>query len=86
MPLYLREGAVVPTGPVVQRVGERPTDPLTVVVAPFEQAGRTELTVPVDGREVTLGYEARAGRHQGEVEGHHGEVLLDAPPGVELRR
>jgi hypothetical protein len=52
MPLYLREGAVVPTAPVMQWVGERPTDPLTVV-APF---------------------------------GHHGEVLLDAPPGVELRR
>jgi hypothetical protein len=42
--------AVVPTGPVMQRVGERPTDPLTVVVAPFEHAGRTGLTAPVDGR------------------------------------
>ena len=30
--------------------GERPTDPLTVVVAPFEHAGRTGLTAPVDGR------------------------------------
>jgi hypothetical protein len=34
MPLYRREGALIPMGPVVQWVGERPTDPLTVVVAP----------------------------------------------------
>jgi alpha-glucosidase (family GH31 glycosyl hydrolase) len=71
MRLYLREGAVIPMGPVVQRMGERPTDPLTVVVAPFEKARRTEVRVPVDGH---------------EVEGHPGQVVLDAPPGVELRR
>ena len=61
MPLYLREGAVIPMGPVVQWVGERPAD-------------------------VSIGYEARAGRHQVRVEGHADEVVLDAPAGVELRR
>ena len=54
MPLYLREGAVIPMGPVTQWVGERPCDPLTLVVAPFEADGRP------------------------------GEVVLDAPTGVEL--
>jgi alpha-glucosidase (family GH31 glycosyl hydrolase) len=86
MPLYLREGAVIPIGPVVQWVGERPTDPLTVVVAPFDVAGRTELRVPVDGWDVTIRYKAWAGRHTVEVGGHPGDVVLDAPPGVEVRR
>jgi alpha-D-xyloside xylohydrolase len=86
MPLYLREGAVVPMGPVVRWVGERPADPLTVVVAPFEEDGRTELQVPTGGGEATVRYQARAGRHQVEVAGHPGELVLDAPPGVELRR
>jgi hypothetical protein len=37
--------------------------------------------------EVTVvGYQARAGRQQVKVEGHPGEVVLDAPAGVELRR
>jgi alpha-glucosidase (family GH31 glycosyl hydrolase) len=85
MPLYLREGAVVPMGPVMRHVGERPTDPLTVVVAPFRRAGRTELRLPLDGREVTVRYRARAGRHQVTVDGHPGRVVLDAPAGVELR-
>jgi alpha-glucosidase (family GH31 glycosyl hydrolase) len=85
MPLYLREGAVIPMGPVTKWVGERPTDPLTLVVAPFEEDGRTELRVPLDGREVAVRYRAGAGRHQVEVEGHPGRVVLDAPAGVELR-
>jgi hypothetical protein len=85
MPLFLQAGAVVPMGPVTQHVGERPTDPLTVLVAPFQRAGRTELRLPLDGREVTIRYRARAGRHRVTVDGHPGQVLLDAPAGVELR-
>jgi alpha-glucosidase (family GH31 glycosyl hydrolase) len=84
MPLYLREGAVIPMGPVTQWVGERPCDPLTLVVAPFEADGRTELAVPADGRQVAVRYQARGGRHRVEVDGHPGEVVLDAPDGVEL--
>jgi hypothetical protein len=37
MPLYLRKGAVIPMGPDLRWVGERPTDPLPVVVASFEE-------------------------------------------------
>jgi alpha-glucosidase (family GH31 glycosyl hydrolase) len=85
MPLLLREGAVVPMGPVMQWVGERPTDPLTVLVAPFQRDGRTELRLPLDGREVTIRDRARAGRHRVTLDGHPGLVLLDAPAGVELR-
>jgi alpha-glucosidase (family GH31 glycosyl hydrolase) len=85
MPLFLREGAVIPKGPVVQRVGEGPTDPLTLVVAPFQRAGQSELRVPVDGRQVTVHYQARSRRRQVAVDGHPGRVVLDAPPGVELR-
>ena len=86
MPLYVREGAVIPMGPDLRWMGERPTDPLTVVVAPFEDGGRTERTVPVDGHEVTIRYQAGDGRHRVEVDGHPGQVVLDASAGVELRR
>ena len=46
--------------------------------------GRTELAVPVDRRRVAVRYRARAGRHRVEVDGHPGQVVLDAPAGVEL--
>jgi alpha-glucosidase len=32
--LFIREGAVVPLGPVMQYVGEKPLDPLTLVINP----------------------------------------------------
>jgi alpha-glucosidase (family GH31 glycosyl hydrolase) len=85
MPLCLREGAVISMGPDLRLVGERPTDPLTVVVALFEDAGRTVLAVAVDGREVAIRYQAGAGRHRVEVDGHPGRVVLDGPAAVELR-
>jgi hypothetical protein len=66
--------------------GERACEALTVAVAPYEQEGTTELEVPVDGRQVTIRYQARAGRHLAAVDGHPGRVELDAPLAVELRR
>jgi hypothetical protein len=42
--------------------------------------------IKVDGRGVTIRYEAEESRHTVEVAGHLGEVVLDAPPGVEVRR
>ena len=40
--------------------------------------------MPLDGRQVAVRYQARAGRHRVEVDGHPGQVVLDAPAGVEL--
>jgi alpha-glucosidase (family GH31 glycosyl hydrolase) len=62
------------------------TDWWTRERAPFEEAGRTELRVPVDGRGLAIRYEARTRRHLVEIGGHPGRVVLDAPAGVELRR
>jgi alpha-glucosidase len=35
--LFIREGAIVPTGPVVRHADEKPLDPLTLLVCPDEQ-------------------------------------------------
>ncbi len=45
-----------------------------------------ELAVPLDGREAAIRYATGADRHRVEVEGHPGEVVVDASAGVELRR
>ena len=40
LPLFAREGAIIPLGPVIQYVGERPEDPVTLAcyLGPVEQA------------------------------------------------
>jgi alpha-glucosidase len=43
MPIFLREGAVLPTWPVMNHVGERPVDPLTLDVFPGASASRDTL-------------------------------------------
>lgn len=63
MPLYIREGAVIPMGPVLNYVGEKPTAKLDVRVSLFEGPGRRKLRVPVDGKFITLDYESTGRKH-----------------------
>jgi len=60
IPLYLREGAVMPMGPVMNYVNEKPVDVLEVLIAPFAHDGRTVLTVPLKQRQIQLDYTADA--------------------------
>ena len=55
LPLFVRAGAIVPLGPVVQHTGERPLDEVTLLIYP-EGASRFELYED-DGR--TNAYRAR---------------------------
>jgi alpha-D-xyloside xylohydrolase len=83
-PLFVREGAVVPLGPPMQHVGERPTDPLTLVVAPFSASGETRLALEVDGAAVEVTYSATDSEHVVRVSGARGRVELDALPGGDV--
>ncbi len=80
LPLYLREGALVPLGPERQYVGERPVDRVTVRVARFEGDGRAAFSAPVEGGVLALDYEAAGGRHRVRFSAPEGvRVAFDAP-------
>jgi alpha-glucosidase len=62
LPLFAREGAIVPLGPVMQYVGERPTDPVTLACylgAPGSRAAG--VLYEDDGQ--TLAYRSGTMRH-----------------------
>ncbi len=67
---------MVPTGPVMGRVGEHATDPLTVVVAPFEGEGDNAVAWPDRDGSISIRYEAAQG-HAVRVDGAPGSVELD---------
>ena len=56
LPLYLREGAVVPMGPVLNYVDEFPVREITLRIAPFERPGETTFTVPVNEESIPVRY------------------------------
>jgi alpha-D-xyloside xylohydrolase len=64
LPLYVREGAIIPLGPDQQYVGDKPVDHLTLLVSLFTGDGQTSLTIPVAGGELTLSYMAAGGQHR----------------------
>jgi alpha-D-xyloside xylohydrolase len=63
LPLWLREGAVIPLGPVVDYVDQQPQSELTLRIAPFEGDGVRDLRVPAPSGELLVCYRASGGRH-----------------------
>jgi len=74
LPLFVRAGAIIPMGPVMQHSSERPLDELTLRVHP---EGTTRFTLYEDD-----------GRTQGYREGRYARILFEcvaAPDGVTVR-
>ncbi len=63
MPLYLREGAIVPMGPVMPYVDAKPVKDAEVRIAPFTKRGRSRLDVHLNGKWVPITYEYSSSGH-----------------------
>jgi hypothetical protein len=89
IPLWLREGAVVPLGPVTDHVDQRPLEALTLRIAPFRGDGERALEVPTAEGVLRVAYRAAGGRHTLTASpGVHWEREAVGPggPSIELRR
>ncbi len=63
IPLYVREGAVIPMAPVMSHVEAEPVKQITLRIAPFRESGKTRFRCPVNGRWVSIVYECAKGKH-----------------------
>ena len=61
LPLYVREGAIIPMGPVMNYVDEFPVEKIDLYISLFEGAGRSEFQVPVNDELVGVEYVAAGG-------------------------
>jgi alpha-D-xyloside xylohydrolase len=84
LPMYLREGAVVPMGPEMAHVGERPTDPLVLRIGPRTSDGSTVFAAPLSDGELRIEYRTTGGRHEVAVDGAPGAVELDVAGGIDV--
>jgi len=63
LPLYIREGAIIPMGPVMNYVDEFRVEKIDLYVSLFEDDGRSEFRVPVNDELVEVEYVAAGGSH-----------------------
>jgi len=63
LPLYIREGGIVPMGPIMNYVDEIKTEEIEVKIAKFEGDGKTSFVVPVNGERILIEYTASNGKH-----------------------
>ncbi len=64
LPLWLREGAVIPLAPAMDYVDQHPLDELTLRIAPFVRDGVRELSIPGPGDDLHVSYRAADGLHR----------------------
>jgi alpha-D-xyloside xylohydrolase len=90
LPLFVREGGIIPLGPAMNYVDEKPVDKITLRIAPFDSEGESRFEVRVGDELVAVRYSATAGRHAVHIgEGRVPfaiDVLGPEPPGVEVVR
>ena len=67
IPMFVREGAVIPMGPVMPYVDAEPVKLITLRIAPFRESGETSVRVPVNGRRVAVTYRCVNGKHSVSV-------------------
>ena len=49
VPIYVRGGAIIPTGPALKYVGEKPVDPITFSIYPDERGSASMTLYEDDG-------------------------------------
>jgi alpha-D-xyloside xylohydrolase len=64
IPLYVREGRVIPLMESMDYIGQRPMRSIELRVAPFTGDGETAFTAPVDESWADIRYQAANGRHR----------------------
>jgi alpha-D-xyloside xylohydrolase len=72
LPLFVREGSIVPMGPEVQYVGEKPLDPLTLDIYPADEGSFTLLDEI--GGQIELSYRFDRDGLTLNVDGYRGQV------------
>jgi alpha-D-xyloside xylohydrolase len=63
LPLWAREGAIIPMGPAMSHTGEFPVEEIVLRIVPFQGDGESEFVVPVNDERFAVRYTASGGEH-----------------------
>ena len=79
VPMYVRGGAIIPTGPAMNYVGEKPTNPLEFQIYPNESGEASTVLYEDDG--LTESYLQGSFRRTG-VTYRNNQIEIAAPTGT----
>ena len=64
MPLYIREGGIIPLGPVMNYVEEFKIEEIELRISKFEGDGKSNFIIPVNNEKIKVEYIASNGKHE----------------------
>ncbi len=83
IPLYIREGAVVAMGPVMNYVDEKPVDHLDLRIGRFESDDHRQVTAWVNGKPIRIAYSSENNCHVVTLSGEQIDVAAELVGGGE---
>jgi len=64
LPLYIREGGIIPLGPVMNYVDEIETKEIELRIGKFQKDGKSKFMVPVKDEKILIEYHAYKDKHE----------------------
>jgi len=68
LPLYVKEGAIIPMGPVMNYVGEKAIEEIELRIYPFEKDGISKFSVATEDKTFDVEYCSKDGEHAVKIE------------------
>ncbi len=76
LPLYIREGGIIPMGPSMNYVNEIKTHSIDLTISLFESENRTEFKMPVNDELIDVSYNFSNGIHTVEISKSQVEIKV----------
>jgi len=87
LPLYIKEGGIIPMGPVMDYVDAVKTENIDLIIAPFENDGVSHFNLFVNDEIVPITYECTNGKHTVKIGksnvGFHCKLIGEMPYNIE---
>jgi alpha-D-xyloside xylohydrolase len=78
LPLYIREGAIIPMAPIMNYIDEFKIKEIILKISLFEKDGKSTFIVPVNDESVFIEYIAINGKHEIKIGKSHVSFKIDA--------
>jgi alpha-glucosidase (family GH31 glycosyl hydrolase) len=78
LPLYIREGGIIPMGPIMNYVDEIKTNQINLRISMFESDGRSSFSIPVDNQKIFVEYTSSNGNHSVNISKTDVNIIIES--------
>ncbi|MFX1480213.1 MAG: glycoside hydrolase family 31 protein, partial [Promethearchaeota archaeon] len=78
LPLYVREGGIIPMGPIMNYVDEIKTTQINLKISLFERDGKSTFSIPIDNKNIFIEYTSTNGNHSVKISKTDVNIIIES--------